>query len=176
MVSLSLSNQIDQVRRHTSAVNPVCTICLTMGCSETTRLRIVYNGSAKAYGAEQSLNNCLQTGPNYIPKLFDILFRFRWHKIVITADIEKVFLMIHISEADRDFLRFLWIRDPFQVPHELVHLRFTRLVFGLQPSPAILGEVLLHHHIAENQASKILGVMWDHISDTFRFDLTHLES
>ena len=41
--------------------------------SETTRLRIVYNGSAKAYGAEQCLNDCLQTGPNYIPKLFDIL-------------------------------------------------------------------------------------------------------
>ena len=93
--------------------------------SETTRLRIVYNGSAKAYGAEQSLNDCLQTGPNYIPKLFDILIQFRWHKIAITADIEKAFLMIHINEADRDFLRFLWVRDPFQVPHELVHLRFT---------------------------------------------------
>ena len=83
--------------------------------------------------------------------------------------------MIHISEADQDFLRFLWVRDPFHVPHELVHFRFTLLVFGLRPSPAILGEVLLHH-IAENQASKILGVMWDHISDTFRFDLTHPES
>ena len=32
-----------------------------------------------------------------------------------------------------------------KVPHELVHLRFTRLVFGLRPSPAILGEVLVHH-------------------------------
>ena len=41
--------------------------------SQTTKLQIVYNCSAKAYGTEQSLNDCLQTGPNYIPKLFDIL-------------------------------------------------------------------------------------------------------
>ena len=30
-------------------------------------------------------------------------------------------------------------------PYELVHLRLTQLVFGLRPSPAILGEVLVHH-------------------------------
>ena len=30
--------------------------------------------------------------------------------------------------------------------------------------------------VAENQASKILGVMWGHVSDTFWFDLTHIES
>ena len=110
--------------------------------SQTTKLRIVYNGSAKAYGTEQSLNDCLDTGPNYIPKLFDILIQFRWHRIAMTADIEKAFLMIHISETD---LRFLWVKDPFKVPYEIVHLRFSRLVFGLRPSPAILGEVLLHH-------------------------------
>ena len=113
--------------------------------SQTTKLRIVYNGSARAYGGEPSVNDCLQTGPNYIPKLFDILVRFRWHQIAVTADIEKAFLMISVAEADRDFLRFLWVKDPFKAPCELIHLRFTRLVFGLRPSPAILGEVLIHH-------------------------------
>ena len=53
--------------------------------------------------------------------------------------------MISIVEDDRDFLRFLWVKDPFKAPYELVHLQFTRLVFGLRPSPAILGEVLEHH-------------------------------
>ena len=107
--------------------------------SRTTKPRIVYNGSARAYGNEPSVNDYLQTGPNYIPKLFDILIRFCWHKIAVTADIEKAFLMIDIAEDDRDFLRFLWVKDPFMVQHELVYLRFTRLVFGLRPSPAILG-------------------------------------
>ena len=112
--------------------------------SQTTKLHIVYNGSARAYGNEPSVNDCLQAGPNYIPQLFDILIRFHWHKIAVTANVEKAFLMIGIAEDDRDFL-FLWVKDPFKVPHELVHLRFTRLVFGLRPSPAILGKVLVHH-------------------------------
>jgi len=72
--------------------------------SQTTKLRIVYNGSARAFSSESSLNDCLETGPNYIPKLFDILVRFRWHKIAITADIEKAFLMVAVDERDRDFL------------------------------------------------------------------------
>ena len=113
--------------------------------SQTTKLRIVYNGSARALGDQYSLNDCLQTGPNHIPKLFNILIRFRWHKIAITADIEKAILMIGIDQADRDFLRFLWVKDPFKSPYELIHLRFTRLVFGIRPSPAILGSVLWHH-------------------------------
>lgn len=90
--------------------------------SQTTMLRIVYNGSARAFNNEQSLNHCLEIGPNYIPKLFHILVRFRWHKIAITADIEKAFLMIAIDERDRDFLRFLWAKDPLKFPYEIVHL------------------------------------------------------
>ena len=36
--------------------------------------------------------------------------------------------------------------------------------------------VMGHSVVAGNQSSKILGVIWDHVTDTFRFDLTHLES
>lgn len=90
--------------------------------SQTTRLRIVYDGSARALGDLYSLNDCLLTGPNYIPKLFNILIQFRWHRIAITADIEKAFLMIGIDRTDRDLLRFLWVKDPFKLPYELIHL------------------------------------------------------
>ena len=41
--------------------------------SQTTKLRIVYDGSARAQGDDCSLNDCLQKGPNYIPKLFEVL-------------------------------------------------------------------------------------------------------
>ena len=44
---------------------------------ETTILRIVYDGSAKSPGQQLSLNDCLPTGPNYIPQLADVLVRFR---------------------------------------------------------------------------------------------------
>ena len=119
--------------------------------SETTKLRIMYDGSAKAVGDEYSLNDYLLTGPNSIPKLFNILIQFRWNPVAITADIEKAFLMISIKPSDRDFLRFLWIKDTGKPQSELIHLRFTCLVFGLRPSPTVLGAVLNHH------ISKYLG-------------------
>ena len=111
----------------------------------TTKMRVVYDGSAKCSGSSLSLNDCLQTGPNLIPKLFDVLARFRLHRVALTADIEKAFLMVGINEADRDMLRFLWFSDPHSEDSEVIQLRFTRLVFGLRPSPAILGSVIAHH-------------------------------
>ena len=41
--------------------------------------------------------------------------------------------------------RFLWLKDPFVLNSEVLHLRFCRLVFGLRPSPSILGATLTHH-------------------------------
>ena len=112
--------------------------------TDTTKLRIKYDGSAKAIGDEYSLNDCLLTGPtrNSIPKLFNILVQFRWNPVAITANIEKAFLMINIKLNDRDYLRFLWIKDFSKSQPELVHLHFTRLVFGLRPPPAVLGAVI----------------------------------
>jgi len=53
--------------------------------------------------------------------------------------------MISISPEDKDALRFLWLKDPNDVASEVQEFRFTRLVFGLRPSPAILGSVISHH-------------------------------
>ena len=69
--------------------------------SQTTKLRIVYDGSARGLGDHYSLNNCLETGPNCIPKLFNILVQFRWHKIAVAANIEKVFLMVGADPPHR---------------------------------------------------------------------------
>ena len=78
---------------------------------ETTKLRIVYDGSAKPPDRDYSLNDCLETGPNYIPQLFDTLVKFRWHRIGLTADIEKAFLMVAINEKNKDMVRFLWLKN-----------------------------------------------------------------
>ena len=112
---------------------------------QTTKLRVVYDGSAKTKTDPLSLNDCLKTGPNMIPKLFDVLVKFRWQSVALTADIEQAFLMIGITPKDRDVIRFLWFKDPRETDSEIVKLRFARLVFGLRPSPAILGSVISHH-------------------------------
>ena len=91
------------------------------------------------------LNDHLDTGPNFIPSLFDTLVKFRCYPIALTADIEKAFLQIEIKPEDRDKLRFLWMDNPFNETDKLLHLRFCRLVFGLKSSPAILGATINHH-------------------------------
>ena len=97
---------------------------------QTTKVCVVYDGSARSVRTLYLSNNCLLTGPNLIPKLSDILIRFRWNTIAITTDIEKAFLMIGINQRDRNLLCFLWLKEPGNVNREVCHFRFTRLVFG----------------------------------------------
>ena len=103
----------------------------------SSKLRIVYDGSAKSNGP--SLNDCLYTGPKFDQSIFDILLRFRVHKVALAGDIEKAFLMVSIMKQDRDSFRFLWIRDIRAV------LRFTRVVFGVKSSPFLLNATIHQH-------------------------------
>ena len=112
---------------------------------ETTKVRVVYDGSAKTIKNERSLNDCLDNGPNYIPLIFDMLIKFRSNRVALTADIEKAFLMVGIKKEHRDMLRFLWFANPIDAQPEIVQYRFNRLVFGLRPSPSILGATIKHH-------------------------------
>ena len=112
---------------------------------ETTKVRIVYDGSAKSSKEELSLNDCLETGDNYIPHIFDMLASFRNNPVGLTADIEKAFLMVSIKEEDRNMLRFLWFDDPSRYTPKIAQFRFKRLLFGIRPSPSILGATIAHH-------------------------------
>ena len=112
---------------------------------DTTKLRIVFDGSQKSNPEQLSLNDTLLLGENFMPPLFDILIRFRAHAIALTADIEKAFLQIEIKESDRDSLRFLWFDDITHSNPSVVEFRWCRLAFGLKPSPSILGATLKQH-------------------------------
>ncbi|XP_028404089.1 uncharacterized protein LOC114526762 [Dendronephthya gigantea] len=70
--------------------------------AKTTKVRIVYDASAKAQKSSVSLNDCLHAGPSLNPLLFDILVRFREQSVALVADIEKAFLNIEVHEKDRD--------------------------------------------------------------------------
>ena len=134
---------------------------------QTTKVHVVYDGSARSVENPLSINDCLLTGPNLIPKLFDTLIRFRWNTIAITADIEKAFLMIGINHRDRNLLRFLWLKEPGNVNSEVCHFRFNRLVFGLRPSPAVLGSVISYHL---NKYSKQYTSLVQSIADSLYVD------
>ena len=112
---------------------------------ETTKCRIVFDGSAKKDKRSPSLNDCLFTGPPMTPLIFDILQRFRVHPIAFICDLKQAFLQISVHESDRDALRFLWYDDPFATDPKLVIRRFTRVIFGLNCSPFLLNGTIRQH-------------------------------
>ena len=112
---------------------------------ETTKLRVVYDASARSNGP--SLNSCLHTGPKFNQRILEILLRFRSYPVALVADIEKAFLMISVCPRDRDVLRFLWVDNPFHDDStpEVITLRFSRVVFGVSASPFLLNATIKHH-------------------------------
>ncbi|KIH47286.1 integrase core domain protein, partial [Ancylostoma duodenale] len=120
---------------------------------DTTKLRVVFDGSAHFKNAP-CLNDKLHQGPVILPSLIDMLARFRIGNIAIISDVEKAFLQVHLQAKDRDATRCLWIRDisaPLSEQNMVIY-RFTRVTFGLKPSPFLLGATI-HEHLshAEDQ-------------------------
>ena len=58
---------------------------------ETTKMRIVFDGSARVDKNTYSLNDCFENGPNLTPHVFEVLAKFRSYPVGLTADIEKAF-------------------------------------------------------------------------------------
>ncbi|UYV77314.1 hypothetical protein LAZ67_15000474 [Cordylochernes scorpioides] len=75
--------------------------------SEATPIRPVYDASCKASKRSLSLNECLETGPNLIELLPEILIRFREKKIGAIADIRKAFQTVGIDEKERFHKEYL---------------------------------------------------------------------
>ena len=110
---------------------------------QTTKLRVVYDASAKTDGP--SLNDCLYTGPNFRQSNLDILLRFRLHKVALIGDMEKAFLMVSVADCDRGVLWFLWVKYVNEPQPETMIMRFARVVFGVSASPFLLNATIDHH-------------------------------
>ncbi|XP_068720408.1 uncharacterized protein [Montipora capricornis] len=108
---------------------------------ETTKLRVVYDASAKAQSTTPSLNDCLYAGPPLSFLIYDILLRFRVHKVAISGDTEKAFLNISVDLRDRDYLRFLWVNDAGSKHPKLQVYRFARVAFGGEDSDDLVFEM-----------------------------------
>lgn len=67
--------------------------------SHTTKLRVVFYASSKG-NSGISLNEALLAGPTIQEDLFSIITRFRIHRYVLSADIEKIYRQIHIHPDD----------------------------------------------------------------------------
>ena len=110
--------------------------------AESTKLRIVFDASARESNRDPSLNDCLHPGPPLQSLRWNVLVRARAYPIPLTGDLKKAFLQIRIAGDERDLLRF-HRRHPNTSQIEVY--RFTRALFGLTCSPFILGGVLNQH-------------------------------
>lgn len=71
----------------------------------TTKLRIVYDASAKYSQVNNSLNECLYRNPVLMNDLCGLLISFRLNSIALMADIEKTFLQKVLRKDQRDVTR-----------------------------------------------------------------------
>ena len=111
--------------------------------AETTKMRIVYDASARANSSAAPLNECLEVGPPLQNQLLSVMFRNRLYPVAIAGDLRQAFLQIRVRGADRDALRFHWLTNLRSKQVET--LRFTRVLFGLAPSPFLLATVIRGH-------------------------------
>ena len=116
--------------------------------STTTKLRVVFDGSAKT-STKVSLNDTLLPTPNLYPLLTDVLLEFRTHHIAVTGDIHKMFREIALDKIDWDMHRFL-AKDPDT--NRLHNCRMKRLTIGIASSPFLATRVL--HQMADDYQDK----------------------
>ena len=113
--------------------------------AKTTKLRVVYDASAKDAGKGVSLNDCLHVGPALTSHLYDVLIGFREKRIAILGDFEKAFLNVAIAMKYRDSLRCMWVDDVNAKEIKPVEYRFCRVVFGVNCSPFLLNATVEYH-------------------------------
>lgn len=96
------------------------------------KIRVVFDCSAKYDGT--ALNDHLLTGPDLTNGLTGVLCRFRKYPVTIICDVERMFHRFHVSQEDRDYLRFLWWKngDTNTEPKEY---RMKVHLFGAASSP-----------------------------------------
>ncbi|XP_045769775.1 uncharacterized protein LOC123870493 [Maniola jurtina] len=76
----------------------------------TTKLRVVFNASSPTTSGV-SLNDLQMVGPTVQDDLLSILLRFRTHKIVLAADVEKMYRQIVVHPEDRNLQLIVWRRS-----------------------------------------------------------------
>ena len=146
-VNLGFIEKVRNLKLHEGILHYVPHFPVFKTDSTTTKMRIVYDASARVSSEALSLNGCLHTGPNLMQDLTGIL-KFRTHRIAFTADIEKAFLQIELNNQDRDATRFLWLKDINKSVNSVDNLeayRFCRVLFGAAPSPFLLNAIIRYH-------------------------------
>lgn len=94
--------------------------------STTTKLRVVFNGSMKT-STGISLNDKLLVGPTIQEDLFSIIVRWRSHRVVINADVTKMYRQIRMQSEHSNYQRIVW---RFSESDPVTDYRLTTVTYG----------------------------------------------
>lgn len=114
--------------------------------SATIKLRVVFDGSAEAKSGV-SLNNIMVRGPKIQKDIFNILLRFRLHRVALTADIEKMYRQVLVAPEDCNLPRIVYRLHPNE---QLQEYRLKTITYGTKSASFLatrcLSELGYQHH------------------------------
>ncbi|XP_076545702.1 uncharacterized protein LOC117610838 [Osmia lignaria lignaria] len=117
--------------------------------SETTKLRVVFNGSSPTTTG-LSVDDIMHTGANLLLNITDVLLWIRHHKCIFATDITKMYRQVRVHEDDWNLQRILWIdEESNEVPYTL-----TTVTYGTKAAPFLAVRALLQ--LAEDEGQRYL--------------------
>jgi len=114
--------------------------CVLKPDSSTTKLRVVFDASAPS-STGKSLNNILRVGPTVQSDLLSILLRFRTHRFVFTADVEKMYRQIWVHPQDKGYQLIVWRRNPLE---KMRYFHLNTVTYGTACAPYLATKCLQH--------------------------------
>ncbi|XP_043063573.1 uncharacterized protein LOC122319825 [Drosophila ficusphila] len=126
--------------------------CVTKEDSSTTKLRVVFDGSA-ATSSGYSLNDLLMAGPVIQHTLFQILIRFRSYPVAITGDICKMYRCVKVHPEDSYLQCILWRTSP---QDKLQVFKLDTVTYGTKPA-SFLAVRAMHQLSTDEHFSFPLG-------------------
>ncbi|KMQ84743.1 hypothetical protein RF55_17211 [Lasius niger] len=106
------------------------------GSGPDAKIRVVFNGSSRA-ATGSSLNDALLTGPNLLPALADVVMRWRRHRYVFVADVEKMYRQILVHPEDRSLQRITW-----RAEGQVRDYNLTTVTYGMACAPYLAMRVM----------------------------------
>lgn len=106
----------------------------------STKLRVVFDASARCSDGSESLNDLLLVGPTLQRDIGSILLNFRSHRVVFTADVRQMYRQILVVDHHRDFQRILW---RFSRDEPISTYRLNTVTYGVTSSPYLAIRTLL---------------------------------
>ena len=116
--------------------------------SSTSKIRVVFDASATTTSG-MSLNDQLLAGSTVHSSLVDVLLRFRQHKLVLTADVSRMYPAVLLPKEQKDLHRFLWRENPHRPVKDYC---MTRLTFGVSVSSFTANMALKQNAINHRQS------------------------